>query len=75
MKNAKNAKFCMFFSHFSGGFWEKTLQKGPKIDQKSAQTLQKNSICVPFGAVHGFSRLAPDWFPTGFRNLPNWMIS
>ena len=57
MKNAKNACFFTLFGRFLG----KTLQKGPKIDQKSAK-----------GAVHGFSRLVPDWFPTGSRLVPDF---
>ena len=55
-------------------FLGKTLQKVPKIDQKSAKTLQKPA----FLAVHGFSRLVPDWFPISKKwcwNLPKAVSS
>ena len=57
----------MFFRIFKP-FLGKTLQKVPKIDQKSAKTLQKPALL----AVHGFSRLVPDWFPTGSRLVPDF---
>ena len=56
----------MFF-HIVWAVLGKTLQKGPKIDQKSAK-----------GAVHGFSRLVPDWFPISKKwcwNLPKAVSS
>ena len=57
--------FACFFTLF-GRFLGKTLQKGPKIDQKCAK-----------GAVHGFSRLVPDWFPISKKcwNLPKAVSS
>jgi hypothetical protein len=56
-KNAKNACFLQVFSHFLGRFGKNRPNK--------CQNLAKTSIFVPFGAVQGFSRLVPDWFPTG----------
>ena len=71
MKNAKNACFFAYVFTFFGG---KTLQKGPKIDQKSAKTLQKLAFLCLFGRCTDFpdsfptgSRVVPDWFPTGSR--------
>ena len=55
------------------GFWPPYVnvfstdyEKGvAKNRPKKCQIPAKTSIFVPFGAVHGFSRLVPDWFPTG----------
>ena len=70
MKNAKNA--C--FSHFLDRFCEKPCKKG----QKSTKKVPKPCIFVPFEAVHGFSRLVPDWFPISKKwcwNLPKAVSS
>ena len=67
MKNAKNACFLHVFWHFFLGktFCKKFL---PKIDQKSAKTLQKPAFLCLLGRCTDF----PDWFPTGSRLVPDW---
>ena len=76
MKNAKNAKFCMFFSHFSGGFWEKTLQKRAKNrPKKCPNPTKKQHFCAFWGGARIFptgSRLVPDWFPK-FAELDDFL--
>ena len=57
--------------HFFGRIWD-FLQGFAKNRLKKCQIPAKTSIFVPFGAVHGFSRLVPDWFPSGSRLVPDW---
>ena len=47
------------FSHFFGRFWENPAKRGKNRPNK-CQNPAKTSI-LPFGAVHGFSRLVPDF--------------
>ena len=49
-------------------FLEKTLQKVPKIDQKSAKTLQKPAFLCLLKRCTDF----PDWFRAGSRLVPDW---
>ena len=74
MKNVKNA--C-FFSHCWAVFG-KNPTKSAKNRPKKCQNPAKTTIFVPFGAVHGFSRLVPDWFPISKKwcwNLPKAVSS
>ena len=59
------------FSHVWAVFG-KNPAKSAKNRPKKCQNPAKTTIFVPFGAVHGFSRLVPDWFPTGARLVPDW---
>ena len=43
------------------------MQKVPKINQKSAKTLQKLAFLCLLGRCTDF----PDWFQTGSRLVPN----
>ena len=69
----QKAQKCLFLQGFGtflvefGTFCRVFAKHRPKKCQIPAKT----SIFVPFGAVHGFSRLVPDWFPTGSRLVPN----
>ena len=65
MKNAKNARFLHVFHIFRAVFGKKPLQKGLKIDQKSAKT--PAFLCL-LGRCTDF----PDWLPTGFRLVPDF---
>ena len=63
----QKAQKCLFlqgFGTFLVDFWQKPCKKC-QIRPNKCQIPAKTSIFVPFGAVHGFSRLVPDWFPTG----------
>ena len=62
----KGMKKCMFLSHVWAVFG-KNPAKSAKNRPNKCQNPAKTTIFVPFGAVHGFSRLVPDWFPTGSR--------
>jgi hypothetical protein len=65
-KRHKNAGFCrdlaLVWSNLAlfAGFL-------PKIDQKSAKSLQKPAFLCLLGRCTDF----PDWFPTGSRLVPN----
>ena len=69
----QKAQKCWFLQGFGtflvefGTFCRVFAKNRPNKCQIPAKT----SIFVPFGAVHGFSRLVPDWFPTGSRLVPN----
>ena len=57
----------MFFRMFKP-FLETTLQKVPKIDQKSAKTLQKPAFLCLLKRCTDF----PDWFRAGSRLVPDF---
>ena len=60
----QKAQKCLFlqgFGTFLVDFWQKPCKKC-QIRPNKCQIPAKTSIFVPFGAVHGFSRLVPDWF-------------
>ena len=69
-QKAQKCWFLQGFGTFLVDFWQKPC-KTCQIRPKKCQIPAKTSIFVPFGAVHGFSRLVPDWFPTGSRLVPN----
>ena len=60
MKNAKNACVLQVFFTLFGPLLGKTLKKCQKSTKKVPPKPAKTSI-LPFGAVHGFSRLVPDF--------------
>ena len=61
----------MVFHIFLAVFGKNPAKRGKNRPNK-CQNPAKTSIFVPFEAVHGFSRLVPDWFPTGSRLVPDW---
>ena len=63
-KRHKNAGFLQGFGTFLVEFGTFCKVFAKNLPNK-CQIPAKTSIFVPFGAVHGFSRLVPDWFPTG----------
>ena len=63
--------FLHYFSHVWAVFG-KNPAKRAKNRPKKCQNPAKTCIFVPFGAVHGFSRLVPDGFPTGSRLVPDF---
>ena len=59
--------FLVDFWPFLQGF----SQKRPKKYEKTCKKHAFLAFFMPLGAVRGFSRLFPDWFPTGSRRVPD----
>ena len=76
-KSMKNGQKCCFFQCFLHFFFIFAVFLG-KNEEKNAKTLQKPAfltIFQAFGVVRKFSRLVPDWFPTGSRLVPDLQIA